>query len=131
MKNKSLIFFLTCGCLLIFVGFLATSCDLNLAGGGGGGGAGAEVETLEIRYIICINGAYPSRDGDNSADAMIGEIKMFAGNFAPGGWALCEGQLLAIDQNAALFSILGTTYGGDGRTTFALPDLSGRVPVHP
>lgn len=54
---------------------------------------------------------------------------MFAGNFAPRGWALCQGQLLSISQNTALFSILGTTYGGDGRTTFALPDLRGRVPT--
>src|SRR5512140_216933 len=61
----------------------------------------------------------------------IGEIVMFAGNFAPRSWALCNGQLLPIAQNTALFSILGTTYGGDGRTTFALPDLRGRVPVHP
>ncbi|MCW3786698.1 phage tail protein [Plebeiibacterium sediminum] len=63
-------------------------------------------------------------------EAMIGEIRMFAGNFAPRGWALCDGQLLSISQNTALFSILGTTYGGDGRTTFALPDLRGRVPMH-
>ena len=64
-------------------------------------------------------------------DAMIGEIRMFAGNFAPRGWQFCEGQLLNISQNDALFSILGTTYGGDGRTTFALPDLRGRTPLHP
>lgn len=63
-------------------------------------------------------------------EAYIGEIRMFAGNFAPVGWAFCQGQLLPIDQNEALFTILGTTYGGDGRTTFALPDLRGRVPVH-
>lgn len=62
-------------------------------------------------------------------DALLGEVKMFAGNFAPRGWALCEGQLLSISQNQALFSLLGTTYGGDGRTTFALPDLRGRTPV--
>ncbi len=62
-------------------------------------------------------------------DAMIAEVKLFAGNFAPRGWAFCEGQILPISQNTALFSILGTTYGGDGRTTFALPDLRGRVPV--
>jgi microcystin-dependent protein len=61
----------------------------------------------------------------------IGEIVMFAGNFAPRGWALCDGQLMAISQNTALFSILGTTYGGNGQTTFALPDLRGRVPMHP
>ncbi|MGB2129405.1 MAG: phage tail protein [Flavicella sp.] len=63
-------------------------------------------------------------------DAFIGEIKMFAGNFAPRNWAFCNGQLLPISQNTALFSLLGTTYGGDGRTTFALPDLRGRVAVH-
>jgi microcystin-dependent protein len=62
-------------------------------------------------------------------EGFIGEIRMFAGNFAPRSWALCNGQLLPIAQNQALFSILGTTYGGDGRTTFALPDLRGRVPI--
>ena len=60
----------------------------------------------------------------------IGEIIMFGGNFAPRGWALCDGQLLPIASNSALFSILGTTYGGDGRTTFGLPDLRGRVAIH-
>jgi microcystin-dependent protein len=65
------------------------------------------------------------------SDPFIGEIKMFAGNFAPQGYAFCDGQLLPINQHQALFSLLGTTYGGDGRTTFALPDLRGRVPVHP
>lgn len=55
---------------------------------------------------------------------------MFAGNFAPRGWAFCDGQLLAVSQNDALFSLLGTIYGGDGRTTFGLPDLRGRVPIH-
>lgn len=64
------------------------------------------------------------------AEPFIGEIRMFAGNFAPNGWAFCEGQLQAIAQNTALFSLLGTTYGGDGQTTFALPDLRGRVPMH-
>jgi len=61
----------------------------------------------------------------------IGEIMYFAGNFAPRGWAFCDGQLLAISSNTALFSILGTTYGGDGRTTFGLPDLRGRMAVGP
>lgn len=61
----------------------------------------------------------------------IGQIVMFGGNFAPRNWAFCDGQLLAISQNTALFSILGTTYGGDGRTTFALPDLRGRQAIHP
>lgn len=64
-------------------------------------------------------------------EGFIGEVRIFAGNFAPRSWAFCEGQLLPIAQNSALFSILGTTYGGDGRTTFALPDLRGRVPVGP
>ncbi|MCP3129376.1 phage tail protein [Shewanella sp. KJ2020] len=64
------------------------------------------------------------------SDPFIGQISMFAGNFAPRGWALCNGQLLSISQNSALFAILGTTYGGDGQTTFGLPNLQGRVPVH-
>ncbi len=64
-----------------------------------------------------------------SQDGMLGEVKIFAGNFAPRGWAFCEGQLMAIEQNTALFSVLGTTYGGDGIRTFALPDLRGRSPI--
>jgi microcystin-dependent protein len=63
------------------------------------------------------------------ADPFLGEIRMLGANFAPVGWALCQGQLLPISQNAALFSLLGTTYGGDGVQTFALPDLQGRVPL--
>ena len=61
---------------------------------------------------------------------ILGQIIMFAGNFAPSGWAFCNGQLLQISQNTALFSLLGTNYGGDGEVTFGLPDLRGRVPVH-
>jgi len=60
----------------------------------------------------------------------IGEIRMFAGNFAPVGWALCQGQLLAISDNETLFNLIGTTYGGDGQNTFALPNLQSRVPMH-
>ena len=63
-------------------------------------------------------------------EPFLGEIIMFGGNFAPRGWAFCDGQLLPISQNQALFSLLGTIYGGDGRTTFALPDLRGRVSIH-
>lgn len=63
-------------------------------------------------------------------EPFIGEIMLFGGNFAPRGWALCDGQLLQISSNQALFSLLGTIYGGDGRTTFALPDLRGRAPLH-
>jgi microcystin-dependent protein len=64
------------------------------------------------------------------AQPYIGEIKMFAGNFAPAGWAYCNGQLMPISENDALFTLIGTTYGGDGQETFGLPDLQGRVPVH-
>ena len=65
------------------------------------------------------------------SEPFIGQIMMFAGNFAPRGWALCSGQILPINQNVALFSIVGTTYAGNGQTTFALPDLRGRAPMHP
>ena len=65
------------------------------------------------------------------ADPFVAEIRIFPFNFAPTGWALCDGQLLPISQNTALFSLLGTTYGGDGKTTFALPDLQGGAPMHP
>ena len=65
------------------------------------------------------------------SNPFIGEIRRFAGNFAPRGWAFCDGQLLPISQNTALFSILGTTYGGDGRTTVGLPDLRGHAALHP
>ncbi|KZL12670.1 Phage Tail Collar Domain protein [Pseudovibrio axinellae] len=64
------------------------------------------------------------------SEPFVGEIRMFAGSFAPRSWAFCDGQLMAISQNDALFSLLGTIYGGDGRTTFALPDLRGRIPIH-
>lgn len=64
------------------------------------------------------------------SEPFVGEIRMFAGNFAPRGWAFCDGQLLAVSQNDALFSLLGTAYGGDGRTTFGLPDCRGRIPIH-
>jgi microcystin-dependent protein len=65
------------------------------------------------------------------ATPFIAQITLFGGNFAPRGWAFCQGQILSIAQNTALFALLGTTYGGDGQTTFALPDLRGRVPVQP
>jgi len=65
------------------------------------------------------------------ANPFLAEIRIFPFNFAPKGWAFCDGQVLPISQNTALFSLLGTTYGGDGRSTFALPDLQGSVPLHP
>src|SRR5919202_2872363 len=64
------------------------------------------------------------------AQPYVGEIRMFAGNFPPNGWMFCEGQQLAISENETLFQLIGTTYGGDGQSTFNLPDLRGRIPVH-
>lgn len=64
------------------------------------------------------------------AQPYVGEIRMFAGSFAPAGWMFCSGQLLPISENETLFNLIGTTYGGDGQTTFALPDLQSRVPIH-
>ncbi|WP_418602405.1 phage tail protein [Hwangdonia sp.] len=80
-----------------------------------------------LSLLLCLSF---SNSTHAQSDPFIGQISMFAGNFAPRGWALCDGQLLPISQYSALFSILGTTYGGDGETTFALPDLRGRVPMH-
>ena len=65
------------------------------------------------------------------SEPFVAEIRIFAGNFAPRGWAFCNGQLLPVSQNTSLFSLIGTTYGGDGRTTTALPNLKGRAPMHP
>ncbi len=65
------------------------------------------------------------------SEPFVAEIRIFAGNFAPRGWAFCNGQLLPVSQNTALFSLIGTTYGGDGRSTMALPNLEGRAPMHP
>jgi microcystin-dependent protein len=86
---------------------------------------------VTLNCIIALTGIYPSRNvALQSADPFIGEVTWFAGNFAPRGWAFCDGQLLPIANYQALFSILGTTYGGDGRTTFALPDARGRSILH-
>lgn len=82
---------------------------------------------LVINFCIALQGIFPSRNG---IEPYIGEIEMFGFNFNPVGWATCDGQLLAISQNTALFSLLGTQYGGNGISTFALPDLRGRVPIH-
>ncbi|WP_299122105.1 tail fiber protein [uncultured Tenacibaculum sp.] len=82
---------------------------------------------LKLKFIgllfICLLSATESK----AQEPILGEVRIFAGNFAPRGWAFCDGQLLPISQNSALFSLLGTMYGGDGRTTFGLPDLRGRV----
>ncbi|MGO4270833.1 phage tail protein [Paenibacillus sp. TAF58] len=84
---------------------------------------------LTINYIISLFGIYPSQGGDGT-EPYLSEIRWIAFNFVPGGNALCNGQLLPINQNQALFSLLGTTYGGDGRVNFALPNLQGKVPIH-
>jgi len=88
--------------------------------------------SLALNYVIALEGIFPSQSGSNVVDPntpFLGEVMAFAGNFAPRGWALCNGQLLSISQNTALFSLLGTTYGGDGITTFALPDLRNRTVI--
>jgi microcystin-dependent protein len=87
--------------------------------------------TLALHPVIALQGIFPSRAGGGGTidEPLLGQIGLFAGDFAPGGWAFCDGQILPINQNQALFSLLGTTYGGDGRVTFALPDLRGRIAV--
>jgi microcystin-dependent protein len=85
---------------------------------------------VTLNCIIALAGVFPSRNGGSNEATFLGEVKWFAGNFAPAGWAFCDGQLLAISQHQALFSILGTTYGGDGRLNFALPDARGRAILH-
>ena len=99
----------------------------------GGGLAHENMQpSMALNYIIALTGIYPPRDGGAvGAETYLGEVDIFAGNFAPRGYALCEGQSLPINQYQALYSLLGTTYGGDGRITFALPDLRGRVPIGP
>jgi microcystin-dependent protein len=108
---------------------------------GGGQAHSNMMPTTALNYIIAVTGIFPSfgasaaefsgtSDGALSiGEPFLGEISMFAGDFAPGGWLFCHGQILPIAQNQSLFSLLGTTYGGDGETTFALPDFRGRVPV--
>jgi microcystin-dependent protein len=86
--------------------------------------------SLGLHYLIATQGIYPSPDDSLDDETFLGEVTLFAGDFAPRGWALAEGQLLPINQNQALFSLLGTNYGGDGQVTFALPDLRGRTAIH-
>ena len=97
----------------------------------GNTGSGSPVPIMQpylvMNYCIALTGIYPSQ---NSTYPFLGEVDLFAFNFAPIHWALCNGQLMAINTNTALFSLLGTTFGGNGTTTFGLPDLRGRVPIH-
>ena len=98
---------------------------------------GATTPWVGLQWCIALTGTFPSRNLEMPGDAgtelatepQLGSIALFAGNFPPQGWAACEGQLLDIGQNQALFSLLGTTFGGDGRITFGLPDLRGRTAV--
>jgi microcystin-dependent protein len=111
---------------------------LGISTGSTGGGQPVSLmkPTLAVRYIICANGAYPARpfaEGGAipkaAGDQMLGQINLFAGTFVPAGWLACDGQLLSIPSYVGLFSLLGTNFGGNGTTTFALPDLSSRIPV--
>jgi len=85
---------------------------------------------MKKRWMLVATLLLVGRAALAQSDPFLGEIRMVGFNFAPQGWAMCDGQLLSIAQNTALFALLGTTYGGDGQTTFALPDLRSRVPVH-
>lgn len=108
----------------------------TVPGGGATEIAGAEQPfdnmqpSLGLHYLIATQGIYPSPDISLGEETFLGEVTLFAGDFAPRGWALAEGQLLPINQNQALFSLLGANYGGDGQVTFALPDLRGRTAIH-
>jgi microcystin-dependent protein len=105
----------------------------TLPGGGVTGitGGGQPVNNIQpsltLHYIIATNGTFPLHDTDNPTEPMIGQVSLFAGNFAPSGWAFADGQIMSIAQNTALFSILGVNYGGNGTTNFALPNLDGRT----
>ena len=98
---------------------------------GSGAPFSTEQPSLAMNYLISVDGFFPARDGPPPAGKFLGEVTPFAGGFAPSGWAMANGQLLSIAQNTALFSLLGTTYGGNGTTTFALPDLRGRSVIGP
>ncbi len=109
--------------------------DHTLPGGGvtgvtGGGAPFSNVQpSLPLQSLIAVSGVYPSRGGSGGSAAFLGQVATFAGDFVPSGWMAADGQLLPIASNTALFSLLGTTYGGNGTTNFALPNLQGRVAV--
>lgn len=115
----------------------ATSLGINTGPAGSGAPLSFMKPSLAIHYILCTNGFYPPRTLTNGGSLpkaigdsqMLGQINLFAGEFVPRGWVACDGQVLSIASNVALFSLLGTNFGGNGTTTFALPDLSSRIPV--
>jgi microcystin-dependent protein len=115
------------GNLLTFDGTNWISKDIVTGNTGGASSVNNMMPYLTLNYCIALNGIYPSR---NISDPFLGTIGLFGFDFTPRGWAQCNGQILAISANSALFSLIGTTYGGDGSTTFALPDLRGRVAIH-
>lgn len=97
---------------------------------GWGATSQGQVQALGVNYLIAINGAFPMQGGSmNTSGALLGQLMLFAGATAPMGWAFCDGSLLNVATNTALFNLLGTTYGGNGTTNFALPDLRARVPM--
>jgi microcystin-dependent protein len=95
-----------------------------------GGVSQGQIHALGVNYLIATSAPFPGREGAiNASNSVLGQIMIFAGNFAPMGWSFCDGSVLTIQSNTALFSILGTSFGGNGTTTFALPDLRGRIPM--
>jgi microcystin-dependent protein len=106
-----------------------TNANMPVNMGGGGQGVSNLQPSLAVTYLIATQGIFPSQGGGNSESAVLGEIFASIANVVPNGYLRCEGQLLPINQNQALFSILGTTYGGNGTTNFALPDLRGRTVI--
>jgi microcystin-dependent protein len=113
--------------LLTFDGTNWVAKNLILGATGGGASISNLQPYLCLNYCIALYGIWPQRSG---TDAFIGEIELFGFDYAPNGWAFCNGQMLSIADNTALFSLLGTTYGGDGVTIFGLPDLRGRVAIN-
>ncbi len=115
------------GSLLTFDGTNWVAKSLAVATAGGSQPVAIMQPYLAMNYCIAVEGIFPQQNG---ANPFIGEVELFGFNFAPIGWVFCNGQLLSISEYVALFSLIGTTYGGDGMTTFGVPDLRGRVPIH-
>ncbi|CAN7556050.1 phage tail protein [Paenibacillus sp. LjRoot56] len=114
-----------------FTDSVGTAQTTGILGSTGGSGAHSNIQPyLAINYIICVEGDYPSIEGGMYDEEYLAEIRWVAFNFVPRGWALCNGQTLPIAQNQALFALMGTTYGGNGQSTFALPNLQNRIPIH-